>query len=69
VLSRGHGDTPRALVSAPGRTTGSSTVLDATFAPDHDANENVSFAVPNPASSGTRTGPWKKQPQQTLSSA
>src|SRR4029077_138917 len=34
----------------------------------HASIENVSFALPRPASSGTRTGPWKRQPQQNLSS-
>src|SRR5262249_12208529 len=39
-----------------------------TFPSFHAANENVTFALPKPASSGTRTGPWKRQPQQKWSS-
>ena len=30
----------------------------------HAANETVTFALPIPASSGTRTGPWKTAIQQ-----
>jgi hypothetical protein len=43
-------------------------VLNATFPSFHDRKEKVSFAMPKPASSGTRTGPWKRHPQQKLSS-
>ena len=38
---------------------GISTVLGATPPSFHAANEMVTFARPTPASSGTRTGPWK----------
>ena len=57
-----------AFLTESGATTGSSIVLEATFPSCHVSNEKVSFAVPKPASSGTRTGPWKRQPQQNLSS-
>src|SRR5438132_271449 len=55
-----------ALLADSGFTTGSSTVLDATFPSFQDRKEKVSFAMPKPASSGTRTGPWKRHPQQNL---
>ena len=44
--------------------SGSSTVDGATFPSFQAANENVTLALPIPASSGTRTGPWKSAPQQ-----
>jgi hypothetical protein len=43
-------------------------VLDATLPSFQESKENVTFAMPRPASSGTRTGPWKSAPQQNLSS-
>ena len=57
-----------ALLADSGFTTGSSIMLDATFRSFQDRKEKVSFALPKPASSGTRTGPWKRHPQQNLSS-
>jgi hypothetical protein len=43
-------------------------VLGATCPSFQASNENVTFAMPRPASSGTRTGPWNSAPQQNLSS-
>ena len=49
---------------AAASTTGISTVADTTRPSFQSSNDRVSFAVPRPASSGTRTGPWKMFPQQ-----
>jgi hypothetical protein len=43
-------------------------VLGATLPPFQASKENVSLALPSPALSGTRTGPWNWQPQQNWSS-
>jgi hypothetical protein len=48
-----------------GSVIGMSIVVAATFPARHAANENVTLALPGPASAGTRTGPWKMLPQQT----
>jgi hypothetical protein len=39
-------------------------VLDDTRLVCHPSNKSVTCAVPTPACSGTRTGPWKTVPQQ-----
>jgi hypothetical protein len=44
---------------------GSSMALEATFASFQVSKENLNCAIPLPASSGTRTGPWHNDPQQT----
>lgn len=61
------------VVSVPSSLLDSATeisiVLGATLPPFQASNENVTFALPLPASCGTRTGPWKMLPQQKSSSS
>jgi hypothetical protein len=52
------------LTFGSGATTGTSYVALATLATFQPGNDNVTFALPLPASSGTRTGPWNRLPQQ-----
>jgi hypothetical protein len=47
---------------------GTSIVVGVTLPSAHAGNESVTLARPLPASSGTRTGPWKTLPQQNRSS-
>src|SRR5262249_18007745 len=57
----------RSLASAFGSARGISTVIGVTLPSFHAPNENVTLALPVPASSGTRTGPRKPPSQQNLS--
>jgi hypothetical protein len=54
----------RSLLSRSGASTGIAKVDEATWPSFQAAKENVTRALPRPASSGTRTGPWKMLPQQ-----
>jgi hypothetical protein len=47
------------LALSCGSAISASIVVGATFPSCHAANENVTLALPSPASSGTRTEPWK----------
>jgi hypothetical protein len=51
-----------------GLTMGMVKVVGATRAPFQASKESVTRALPGPASSGTRTGPWKLLSQHTLPS-
>jgi len=67
-VSRFSAQSPAVCGSTSSSEMGTSIVLGATLAPSQASNENVILAMPLPASSGTRTGPWNSAPQQTLSS-
>ena len=63
-----HFFTSGLLSACSGFSTRSSIVLAFTLTSFHALKENVTFATPRPASSGTRTGPWNSATQQRFSS-
>jgi len=48
----------------PVMVTGASDIAAATLPSFQSAKDNATRALPLPASSGTRTGPWNRPPQQ-----